>query len=179
LEPIERGQGVVFENRIVGGSIPKEFVGAVERGVREAAAGGILAGYAMVDIKVTVLDGSYHEVDSSERAFHIAGSIGFRSAAEKASPLFLEPFMVLDVTSPEGFLGDVIADLNGRRAKIRGVDNRNGVRMVNARVPLAEMFGYATDLRSLTQGRATYTMQFSGYEPVPQSIARTIVEKGI
>jgi elongation factor G len=178
VEPGKRGQGVVFENRIVGGVIPKEYIRSVERGVREAAAGGILAGYSMVDLKVTIFDGSYHEVDSSERAFHIAGSIGFKCAAEKAGPLFLEPFMALDVAAPEGFIGDVIADLNGRRAKIQGIDNRNGLRMVNARVPLAEMFGYATDLRSMTQGRATYTMQFSGYEPVPQSIAKTITEKG-
>jgi elongation factor G len=179
VEPGERGQGVVFENRIVGGVIPKEYIRSIERGVREAAAGGILAGYSMVDLKVTIFDGSYHEVDSSERAFHIAGSIGFKCAAEKAGPLFLEPFMALDVAAPEGFIGDVIADLNGRRAKIQGIDNRNGLRMVNARVPLAEMFGYATDLRSMTQGRATYTMQFSGYEPVPQSIAKTITEKGV
>jgi elongation factor G len=179
VEPGERGQGVVFENKIVGGVIPKEYIRSVERGVREAAASGVLAGYSMVDLKVTIFDGSYHEVDSSERAFHIAGSIGFKSAAEKAKPLFLEPFMALDVASPEGFIGDVIADLNGRRAKIQGIDNRNGLRMVNALVPLAEMFGYATDLRSMTQGRATYTMQFSGYEPVPQSIAKNIREKGV
>lgn len=178
VEPGERGQGVVFENRIVGGAIPKEYIKSVEKGVREAAAGGILAGYSMVDLKVTIFDGSYHEVDSSERAFHIAASIGFKCAAEKAGPLFLEPFMALDVAAPEGFIGDVIADLNGRRAKIKGIDNRNGLRMVNALVPLAEMFGYATDLRSMTQGRATYTMQFSGYEPVPQSIAKTITKKG-
>jgi elongation factor G len=179
VEPGERGQGVVFESKIVGGVIPKEYISSIEKGVREAAASGILAGYSMVDLKVTIFDGSYHEVDSSERAFHIAGSIGFKSAAEKARPLFLEPFMALDVAAPEGFVGDVIADLNGRRAKIQGIDNRNGLRMVNARVPLAEMFGYATDLRSMTQGRATYTMQFSGYEPVPQSIAKNIREKGV
>jgi elongation factor G len=179
VEPGERGQGVVFENKVVGGAIPKEYIRSVERGVREAAASGVLAGYSMVDVKVTIFDGSYHEVDSSERAFHIAGSIGFKSAAEKAGPLFLEPFMALDIVAPEGFIGDVISDLNGRRARIRGVDSQNGVRIVNARVPLAEMFGYATDLRSITQGRATYTMQFSGYEPVPQSIARTIQEKGV
>lgn len=179
VEPGERGQGVVFENKVVGGAIPKEYIRSVERGVREAAASGVLAGYSMVDVKVTIFDGSYHEVDSSERAFHIAGSIGFKSAAEKAGPLFLEPFMALDIVAPEGFIGDVISDLNGRRARIRRVDSQNGVRIVNARVPLAEMFGYATDLRSITQGRATYTMQFSGYEPVPQSIARTIQEKGV
>jgi elongation factor G len=179
VEPGERGQGVVFENKIVGGVIPKEYISSIERGVREAAASGILAGYSMVDLKVTIFDGSYHEVDSSERAFHIAGSIGFKSAAEKARPLFLEPFMALDVAAPEGFIGDVIADLNGRRAKIQGIDNRNGLRMVNARVPLSEMFGYATDLRSMTQGRATYTMQFFGYEPVPQSVAKNIREKGV
>jgi len=179
VEPGERGQGVVFENKVVGGAIPKEYIRSVERGVREAAASGVLAGYSMVDVKVTIFDGSYHEVDSSERAFHIAGSIGFKSAAEKAGPLFLEPFMALDIVAPEGFIGDVISDLNGRRARIRRVDSQNGVRIVNARVPLAEMFGYATDLRSITQGRATYTMQFSGYELVPQSIARTIQEKGV
>jgi elongation factor G len=178
VEPGERDQGIVFENRIVGGVIPKEYIASVERGIREAAANGVLAGYSMVDVKVTIFDGSYHEVDSSDRAFHIAGSLGFKSAAQKAGPLFLEPFMALDVTAPEDFIGDVIADLNGRRGKIQGIDNRNGVRMVNARVPLAEMFGYATDLRSMTQGRATYNMQFSGYEPVPQSIAKTISDKG-
>jgi elongation factor G len=178
VEPGERDQGIVFENRIVGGVIPKEYIAAVERGVREAAATGILAGYSMVDVKVTIFDGSYHEVDSSERAFHIAGSLGFKSAAQKAGPLFLEPFMALDVAAPEDFVGDVIADLNGRRAKIQGIDSRNGVRTVNARVPLAEMFGYATDLRSMTQGRATYNMQFSGYEPVPASIAKVISDKG-
>jgi elongation factor G len=179
VEPGERGQGIVVESKIVGGVIPKEYINSVEKGVKEAAAGGILGGYSMMDVKVTIFDGSYHEVDSSERAFHIAGSLGFKSAAQKASPLFMEPFMALDVTAPEDFLGDVISDLNSRRAKIQGVDNRNGVRMINARVPLAEMFGYATDLRSMTQGRASYNMQFSGYEPVPQSIARTIREKGI
>lgn len=178
VEPGERDQGVVVESKIVGGVIPKEYISSVKKGVMEAAAGGVLAGYSMVDVKVTIFDGSYHEVDSSERAFHIAGSLGFKAAVQKASPLFLEPFMALDVTAPEDFLGDVISDLNGRRAKIGGVDNRNGVRMVNARVPLSEMFGYATDLRSMTQGRASYTMQFSGYEPVPQSIAKTIREKG-
>jgi elongation factor G len=179
VEPGDRGQGIVFENKVVGGVIPKEYIASVERGVREAAACGIVAGYSMVDVRITILDGSYHEVDSSERAFHIAGSIGFKLAAEKAGPLFLEPFMALDVSAPESFVGDVIADLNSRRAKIQGMDSRNGVQMVNAQVPLAEMFGYATDLRSMTQGRATYTMQFSGYEPVPQSIARTIKEKGV
>jgi elongation factor G len=178
VEPGERDQGIVFENRIVGGVIPKEYIASVERGIREAAATGVLAGYSMVDVKVTIFDGSYHEVDSSERAFHIAGSLGFKSAAQKAGPLFLEPCMALDVAAPEDFVGDVIADLNGRRAKIQGIDSRNGVRMVNAKVPLAEMFGYATDLRSMTQGRATYNMQFSGYEPVPQSIAKAISDKG-
>lgn len=178
VEPGERGQGVIFENQVAGGVIPKEYIASIERGVREAAACGVLAGYSMVDVKITILDGSYHEVDSSDRAFHIAGSMGFKSAAGKAGPLFLEPFMALDIVAPESFVGDVIADLNSRRAKIQAVDGQNGVQMVNAQVPLAEMFGYATDLRSMTQGRATYNMQFSGYEPVPQSIARTIKEKG-
>jgi len=178
VEPVGRGEGVVFENKIVGGVIPKEYISSVEKGVREAAANGVLAGYSMVGVKVTIFDGSYHEVDSSERAFHIAGSIGFKSAAKKARPLFLEPFMTLDVVAPESFVGNVISDLNGRRAKIRGIHSQNGVRMVSARVPLAEMFGYATDLRSMTQGRATYTMELDGYEPVPRSIAVSIKEKG-
>lgn len=179
VEPGDRSEGIVFENKITGGVIPKEYITSVEKGVREAAANGVLAGYSMVGVKVTIFDGSYHEVDSSERAFHIAGSIGFKSAAEKARPLFLEPFMALDVVAPESFVGDVIADLNGRRAKIRGIHSQNGVRMVSARVPLAEMFGYATDLRSMTQGRATYTMELYGYEPVPRSIAMSIKEKRI
>ena len=177
LDPGEPGQGVMFENAVVGGRVPKEYIGSVEKGVREAAQTGVLAGFPMVDIKVRLLDGSYHEVDSSDRAFYIAGSMGFKSAAKKARPIFLEPFMHLEVVAPENTIGDVISDLNSRRAKIQGLDNRNGVRIVSVEVPLAETFGYATRLRSITQGRATYTMQFSRYEPVPQSVAETIKGK--
>jgi elongation factor G len=177
LDPGEPGQGVMFENAVVGGRVPKEYIASVEKGVREAAQTGVLAGFPMVDIKVRLLDGSYHEVDSSDRAFYIAGSMGFKSAAKKARPIFLEPFMHLEVVAPENTIGDVISDLNSRRAKIQGLDNRNGVRIVSVEVPLAETFGYATRLRSITQGRATYTMQFSRYEPVPQSVAETIKGK--
>ncbi|RLC12786.1 MAG: elongation factor G [Deltaproteobacteria bacterium] len=177
VEPAEPGQGILFTSAIVGGAVPKEYIPAVKKGIQEAAETGVLGGYPMVDVKVTLLDGSYHEVDSSERAFQIAASMGFKSAVRKAKPIFLEPLMVMEVVAPESFIGDVISDLNGRRARIRGLESRNGVRMVNAQVPLAETFGYATHLRSMTQGRATYTMQFCRYEHVPQSIAEAIKEK--
>jgi elongation factor G len=177
LDPGEPGQGIIFSNAVVGGVVPKEYVSSVEKGVREAAGTGVLAGFPMVDIKITLLDGSYHEVDSSDRAFHIAGSIGFKAAVKKARPIFLEPFMNLEVVAPEKTIGEVISDLSGRRAKIQGMDRRNGVGVVDVHVPLAETFGYATHLRSMTQGRATYTMQFFRYEPVPQSVAEAIKGK--
>ncbi len=174
LDPGKPGEGVTFESAIKGGAVPKEFISSVEKGVREAAEAGVLAGFPIVDINVSLLDGSFHEVDSSERAFIIAGSMGFKSAAAKARPVFLEPLMDLEVVAPDNTIGDVISDLNGRRAKIRGLDSRNGVRTVSVQVPLAETFGYATRLRSITQGRATFTMQFFRYEPVPQSVAEAI-----
>lgn len=172
---IEPGEGFEFINKIVGGVIPKEYIPAVEKGVKEALEAGILAGYPVVDVKVTLLDGSYHEVDSSEIAFKIAGSIGFKEAAKKANPIILEPIMDLEVVTPEQFMGDVIGDINSRRGKVMGMEARGGFQVIQAKVPLGEMFGYSTDLRSKTQGRATFTMQFSHYEQVPTSIAEGIV----
>jgi elongation factor G len=177
LHPQEPGKGFEFENSIVGGVIPKEFITPIEKGIVEAMQGGVLAGFPMVDLKVEVFDGSYHDVDSSEMAFKIAGSIGFKDGAAKAGPVLLEPIMDVEVVTPEPFMGDVIGDLNSRRGKIQGMNPRAGVQVITAQVPLAEMFGYATDLRSKTQGRATYTMQFGHYAQVPNSIAETIVTK--
>jgi elongation factor G len=177
LHPQEPGKGFAFENAIVGGVIPKEFILPIEKGIVEAMQGGVLAGFPMVDIKVEVYDGSYHDVDSSEMAFKIAGSMGFKEGAAKAAPVLLEPIMDVEVVTPEQFMGDVIGDLNSRRGKIQGMNPRAGVQVITAQVPLAEMFGYATDLRSKTQGRATYTMQFGHYAQVPNSIAETIVTK--
>ncbi len=175
VEPLERGQGFVFENAIVGGVIPKEFIPAVEEGVKEATQNGVLAGYPMVDVKVRLFDGSYHEVDSSEMAFKIAGSIAFKEAAKKANPVLLEPIMEVEVETPDEYVGDVIGDLNSRRGKIIGMENKGVITVVKAYVPLAEMFGYATTLRSLTQGRGTFIMKFSHYDEVPQSIAEQII----
>jgi elongation factor G len=175
IEPLERGQGFVFENAIVGGVIPKEFIPAVEQGIREATQSGVLAGYPVVDVKVRLFDGSYHEVDSSEMAFKIAGSIAFKEAVKKATPVLLEPIMEVEVETPEDYVGDVIGDLNSRRGKIMGMENKGVITVVKALVPLAEMFGYATTLRSLTQGRGTFIMKFSHYDEVPQSIAEQII----
>ncbi len=175
VEPLERGQGFVFENAIVGGIIPKEFIPAVEEGVKEAMQNGILAGYPVMDVKVRLFDGSYHEVDSSEMAFKIAGSIAFKEAAKKATPVLLEPIMEVEVETPDEYVGDVIGDLNSRRGKIMGMENKGVITVVKAYVPLAEMFGYATTLRSLTQGRGTFIMKFSHYDEVPQSIAEQII----
>jgi elongation factor G len=177
IEPNEPGGGFVFESVIVGGSIPKEYVPAVKKGVEEALDSGIRAGFPVVDIKVALFDGSYHDVDSNEMAFKIAGSMGFKDGTKKASPIILEPLMKTEVIVPEEWMGDVIGDLNSRRGRITGMDERSGMKIVSANVPLAEMFGYANDLRSRTQGRATYTMEFSHYEPVPNSIAEEIVSK--
>jgi elongation factor G len=177
VEPLERGGGFQFVNAIVGGVIPKEYISAVEKGVREAADRGILAGYPVVDIKVKLYDGSYHEVDSSEMAFKIAGSLGFREAAKKANPVLLEPIMSLEVVTPEEFMGDVIGDINSRRGKVQNIERRGNAQVIKAQAPLSEMFGYATDLRSITQGRATYTMQFSHYEEVPKGVSEEIVAK--
>jgi elongation factor G len=177
IEPLEPGSGYQFVNKTIGGSIPKEYVPAVDAGVKEASENGILAGFAMVDFKVTLLDGSYHDVDSSEMAFKIAGSMGFKNAAEKAKPIIMEPIMGLEVTVMEDSLGDVIGDLNSRRGRIEEMEPRGNMQVVRATVPLAEMFGYATDLRSATQGRGTFTMQLSHYEEAPQNISEGIITK--
>jgi elongation factor G len=175
LEPAP-GEGFDFVNKIKGGSIPSEFIPAVEKGVEEAMESGVKAGYPMVDIRVRLVDGKYHDVDSSEIAFKVAGSLAFQEAAKRAKPVLLEPIFAVEVVTPEEFLGDVIGDLNRRRGRVEGQERRGNALAVTARVPLSEMFGYATDLRSTTQGRATYTMQFSSYEEVPSSIAERIVE---
>jgi len=177
LEPLKAGSGFEFVNKVVGGSIPREYISAVEKGVKEALENGILAGYPVVDVKITLTDGSYHEVDSSEMAFKIAASMGFKNAAAKAKAVLLEPVMTIEVVTPEEYMGDVIGDLNSRRGKIQTMSQRTNVRVIAALVPLSSMFGYATDLRSKTQGRATYTMQFSHYEEVPRNISEDIVLK--
>ncbi len=174
VEPLPAGSDVVFENKIVGGVVPKEYIPAVEKGVREAAATGIL-GYPMVDVLIRLVDGSYHEVDSSERAFQIAGSMGFKEAALRARPVLLEPIMALEVVTPEEFVGEVMGELNARRGRITGMESRGHTQVVAAQVPLATMFGYATVLRSATQGRATFTMQFDHYEPVSPNLAEEIL----
>jgi elongation factor G len=177
IEPLERGSNFEFVNKIVGGVIPKEYISAVEKGVRESLEHGVLAGYPVVDVKVTLFDGSYHEVDSSEMAFKIAGSMAVKNAAIRANPVLLEPIMSIEVVTPEEYMGDVIGDLNSRRGRIQTMNQRANVRVISAHVPLSSMFGYATDLRSRTQGRATYTMQFSHYEEVPKNISEDIVLK--
>ena len=177
VEPAEPGQGVVFENKLKGPAIPREYVPAVEKGVKEAAETGILAGYPVVDIKISLTDGSYHEVDSSEMAFKIAGSMGFKEAVRKARPVLLEPVMAVEVVVPEEYMGAVVGDLNSRRGRIVSMQARAGAQVIRANVPLGQMFGYATDVRSMTQGRATYTMQFARYEEVPRAIAEEIMAK--
>ncbi|MGP2527798.1 elongation factor G [Acidaminococcus sp. LBK-2] len=177
LTPLQPGEGFKFENKIVGGAIPKEYIAPVEAGVKEAMENGVIAGYPMVDIAVTVFDGSYHEVDSSEMAFKIAGSMGFKNGALKANPVLLEPYMKVEVTIPEEYMGDVIGDLNSRRGRIEGMEARSGAQVITAYVPLSEMFGYATDLRSKTQGRGNYSMEVDHYEEVPKNIAEAIVAK--
>ncbi len=175
VEPMGPGGGFEFVNKVKGGSIPREYIPAVERGSRDALEGGVLAGYPMVDVRVTLKDGSYHEVDSNEMAFKIAGSMALKAAARKADAVLLEPVMGVEVVSPEDYMGDVIGDLSSRRGQVQGTEARAGAQVITANVPLKEMFGYATDLRSATQGRATYTMQFSHYEPVPAAIADEII----
>jgi elongation factor G len=177
LMPGERGTGFVFENEVVGGSIPKEFIPAVEKGIREAMGRGVLAGYPVIDCKVELYDGSYHEVDSSSQAFEVAGSLAFQDGAKRAGLQLLEPIMAVEVVTPEDYMGDVIGDLNSRRGRILGMGQRGNAQVITAEVPLATMFGYATDLRSRTQGRATYTMQFANYSPVPNQIQEEIVAK--
>jgi elongation factor G len=175
--PQERGAGYVFEDKIVGGAIPREFISPVDEGIREAMSGGGRAGYPLVDIKATLVDGSYHDVDSKEVAYKIAGSLALKEAVKRGKPVVLEPIMQVEVTTPEDFLGDVIGDLNSRRGQIQGMEMRAGAQVVRAFVPLAQMFGYATDLRSATQGRATYSMQFDHYAPMPASIQEEMVAK--
>ena len=175
LEPNESGKGYEFINAVTGGSIPKEFIGPVDNGIQGALNAGVLAGYPVVDVKVTLYDGSYHEVDSSEMAFKIAGSMAFKEAARKADPVLLEPIMKVAVNVPEDYFGTVQGDLIGRRGEILGFEDRGNIKQINAHVPLADMFGYATDLRSKTQGRGQYVMEPDGYKPVPKSIAEKIV----
>jgi elongation factor G len=177
MEPGERGSGVIFENKIVGGAIPREYIPAVEKGVKEAAESGVLAGYPVVDLKVKLIDGSYHEVDSNEIAFKMAASMGFKEGVHKGHPILLEPMMKVEVVAPEEYLGDVMGQLNGRRGLIQGIEVRLGnAQAVRAMVPLAEMFGYATQLRSATQGRGVFSMEFDHYAPVSQSVAEEILK---
>jgi elongation factor G len=177
VEPLERGAGVQFLDKTVGGSIPKEYITAVEKGIAEAAEAGIWGGIPMIDLQIKVLDGSYHEVDSSERAFKIAASIGFKETVQRAKPVVLEPVMKTEIVVPEEYMGDILGDISSRRGKIVGMENRNGTVVIEAHVPLAEMFGYATDIRSMTQGRATYTMQFLQYEPLAAALAQEVLAK--
>ncbi len=177
IGPGEPGKGFEFKNKIIGGVVPREFIPAVERGVREATEEGVLGGFPMVDISVSLVDGSYHEVDSSEMAFKIAGSMGFKNGARRAHPILLEPIMSVEVVAPKEYMGDVIGSLSSRRGKIVSIESRTGSEAVNAEVPLAEMFGYATDLRSKTQGRAVYTMQFLNYNAVSEDLAKEVLEK--
>ena len=177
IEPQESGKGSEFVNAIVGGVGPKEYIPSIDKGIQEALESGVIAGYPVVDVKVTLVDGSYHEVDSSEAAFKIAGSMAIKDALKKSDPVLLEPIEDVEVETPQQYLGDVMGNLNSRRGAIQGMEDRNGTTSIKAKVPLGEMFGYATDLRSQTQGRASYTMQFSDYEPVPKSVADQIVSK--
>ena len=177
MKPGEKGSGIVFESKIVGGAIPKEYIPAVQKGIVEAMDRGILCGYSVVDVRVTLVDGSYHEVDSSEMAFKICASIAFQEACKKASPALLEPVMDVEVVTPEEFMGDVIGNLNSKRGKVKELSDRAGAKVIRAEVPLVGMFGYSTDLRSATQGRANYSMEFSKYAVVPNNIAEELIAK--
>ncbi len=174
---MKKVKGYVFENAIVGGSIPKEFIKPVSEGIEEAMKNGVLAGYPVEDIKIRLFDGSFHDVDSSEMAFKIAGSMAFKEAARKANPVLLEPIMDVEVVTPDDYMGDVMGDLSSRRGKIEGMSQRNDAQVIKSTVPLSEMFGYATTLRSMTQGRAIYSMQFAHYDEAPKSIQEQIIEK--
>jgi elongation factor G len=176
LEPMPPGEGYEFVDKIVGGKIPKEYIPSIDLGIQEAMESGVLAGYPVVDVKVTLVEGSYHEVDSSEIAFKVAGSMAFKEAMKRAKPTLLEPMMAVEVVTPEDFLGDVMGNLNSRRGRVEHLEASGNAQKIDAKVPLAEMFGYATDLRSMTQGRATFTMQFDRYEEVPQSIAGELID---
>jgi len=175
VEPLERGTGFEFENELKGGVVPQEYVPAVEKGVKEALERGIVAGYPLKDIRVIIYDGSYHEVDSSEAAFKIAGSMAVQECVKKASPIILEPVMKVVSITPEQFMGDVTGDLNAKRGKIQNMEDRGKIKVITAHVPLAKMFGYSTQLRSMTEGRASYSMEFSNYEEVPKNIAEEII----
>jgi elongation factor G len=177
LEPRESGSGYEFVNGIVGGVVPREYVGAVDKGVQEQMQNGVIAGFPVVDCKVTLYDGSYHDVDSSEMAFKIAGSMGFREGAQKAHPVLLEPIMKVEVVTPDDYMGDVMGDLNRRRGLPQGMDDSPSGKIIRAEVPLAEMFGYSTDLRSMSQGRAVYSMEFEKYSEVPQNVADIVMKK--
>jgi elongation factor G len=177
LEPQEAGSGYEFVNAIVGGVVPKEYIPAVDKGIQEQLESGVLAGYPVVDVKVTLYDGSYHDVDSSEMAFKIAGSMGFKEGCQQARPVLLEPIMKVEVVTPEENMGDVMGDLNRRRGMVQGMDDSPSGKIIRAEVPLAEMFGYATDLRSATQGRATYSMEFAKYAEAPSNIADAVIKK--
>jgi len=180
IEPQEEGAGYEFVNEIVGGVVPKEYIPAVDKGIQEQLQSGVVAGYPVLDVKVTLFDGSYHDVDSSEMAFKIAGSMGFKKGAAEANPVLLEPTMKVEVTTPEDWMGDVVGDINRRRGMIEGMeDGVAGVKIIRAKVPLSEMFGYATDLRSQTQGRASYSMEFFNYSEAPNNVAQAIIESRI
>ncbi|KKW37096.1 MAG: Elongation factor G, partial [Candidatus Uhrbacteria bacterium GW2011_GWC2_53_7] len=176
IEPNTEGAGFEFLDEIKGGVIPREYINPIEKGIKEAAGRGIVAGYPLLDFKIHLFDGSYHEVDSSEAAFKIAGSMAFQDAAKKASPVLLEPMMKVEVITPEEFMGTVVGDLNAKRGQIQEMTDRMEMKVIRAFVPLSEMFGYATTVRSLTQGRASYTMEFDHYEEIPPNIAQTVVE---
>ena len=177
IEPQEEGKGYEFVNGIVGGVVPREYIPAVDKGVKEALEGGVIAGYPVVDVKVTIIDGSYHDVDSNEMAFKIAGSMALKEGVRKAKPVLLEPIMKVEVVTPEDYSGDVIGDLNRRRGHIQGMDDSVSGKVVTAEVPLAEMFGYATTVRSMSQGRATFTMEFAKYAEVPNNVAEAVMKK--
>jgi elongation factor G len=177
VEPLERGEGFLFEDKIVGGKIPKEYISSVQAGIKDCLENGVVGGYAVVDVKATLVDGSYHEVDSSEMAFKIAGSLGMREALKRANPILLEPVMSVEVVTPSEFLGEILGDLSGRRSQIGNMEIQGDIQVVSAFTPLAEMFGYATDTRSITQGRASYTMEFDHYEPVPASLVEKVVRE--
>ena len=177
LEPREPGEGYEFVNAVTGGAIPREYIPAVDNGIKEASLHGILAGYPVLDFRATVYDGSYHDVDSNEMAFKIAGSMGFKDGMRKAEPAILEPYMKVEVVVPEEYMGDVIGDINARRGRVEGMESRSGAQIISGFVPLSNMFGYATDLRSNTQGRGNYSMTFDHYEKVPKSVAEEIMNK--
>ena len=177
IEPMERGSGYEFVNEIVGGVVPKEYIPAIDKGIQEQMENGVIAGFPVVDVKVSLFDGSYHDVDSNEMAFKIAGSIGFRDGAKTANPVLLEPIMKVEVVTPQDYMGDVVGDVNRRRGIVLGMDDSPAGTAIECEIPLAEMFGYATDLRSATQGRATYSMQFEKYSEAPASIAEAIIDK--